>query len=70
MNDEENESPNKSKIYDTSFMDGINSFTNSSISSDDEVKSKKYFDVKTYLKNELDLLLKVLRFFLNHHNHN
>lgn len=63
MNDEENESPNKSKIYDTSFMDGINSFTNSSISSDDEVKSKKYFDVKSYLKNELDLLLKVFEFF-------
>lgn len=67
MNDEDNESHDRSKDYDNSMMDGVNSFVNSSrTSSEDELggnnneaKNKKIFDVKFYLKTELDLLLKV-----------
>ena len=66
MNDEDNESHDRSKDYDNSMMDGINSFVNSSRNSSDdelgnnnEAKNKKVFDVKLYLKTELDLLLKV-----------
>lgn len=61
MNDEDNnESHDKTKDFENSFMDGINSFSNSSVgSSEDEVKSKKFFELKSYFKSELDLLLKV-----------
>lgn len=66
MNDEENDSHSKSKDYENSFMDGINSFSNSSRASSEEemnteVRAKSTFDIKLYLKNELDLLLKVLQ---------
>ena len=49
-------------------MDGVNTFSNSSrTSSEDEfnnndMKSNKIFDVKLFLKNELDLLLKVFQY--------
>ena len=66
MNDEDStETHEKTKDFDNSMMDGINSFANSSRnSSEDEVKIKRHFDLKQYLKGELDILLKVLLIFI------
>lgn len=63
MNDEDNDLHDKSKDYkdnDNSIIDGVNSFVNSSRNSSEDDKAKKAsFDIKFYLKNELDLMLKV-----------